>query len=425
MRIEQTSLPKSQIEFMFALTPADYESYLHQAAEEMSKNKPLAGFRPGKAPFEMIKKQVGETALLQAAVEILVPKILARAIVDRKIESVGQPEVNLEKIAPGNDLIFKARVSIIPEIVVTDWHAVTITKKSIIIEEKQIDAVIESVQKNQAKETRVNRASTKADKLHIDMDTLLSGVPVEGGQAKNHHVYLNENHYIPGFPEELVGLSENDEKSFFLPFPKDHYQKNLAGKQVDFKVKVKGVFETELPPADDTLAEKVGQKSLAELRALIKTNLTLEAEQKEAQRAEIELFDKILEASKIGELPEVLISSERQKMIAELRARIEEMGIEFEKYLVDIKKTVEELGKEFTVQAEKRAKLSLLLRALARQEKIVFGAEELNKELDAIRSQYADHPNIEDRLKSPDIREYVASTLVNRKVMELLRAQIK
>ncbi|HBW73844.1 MAG TPA: trigger factor [Candidatus Magasanikbacteria bacterium] len=425
MNIKQTVLPKSQIELVFTLTPADYEQYAHHAAEKISNQQTFAGFRPGKAPFEIVKKQVGEIPLMQATVELLVPKVLARAIVDKKIKSVGQPEVNLEKMAPGNDIIFKAIISIVPEITLVDWHTITVEKKPVVIEEKQIDVVIEDSRKGQAKEVRVNRASQKTDKLHIDMDTLLANVPIEGGQAKNHHVYLNEKHYIPGFPEELVGLSENDEKSFSLPFPKDHYQKNLAGKQVDFKVKVKGVFETELPPADDTLAEKMGQKTLVELRALIKTNLTFETEQKEAQRAEIELFDKILSASKIGELPEILIESERQKMIAELRARIEEIGMEFEKYLEQIKKTTDELGKEFTTQAEKRAKLALFLRAIARNEKITFAAEELNKELDAIKIQYTNHPNIEERLKSADIREYVASTIVNRKVMDLLRGQIK
>lgn len=425
MNVEQTVLPKSQIKLVFTLTPADYEQYVRQAAEEISKQQTFAGFRQSKVPFEIVKKQVGEIALLKAAVELLVPKTLARAIVDKKTESVGQPEINLEKMAPGNDLIFKARISIIPEMTIVDWHTITIEKKPIAIEEKQIDLVIEDLRKGQATEIRVNRASQKTDKVSIDMDTLLAGVPVEGGQAKDHHVFLSEKHYIPGFPEELVGLSENDEKSFSLPFPKDYYQKNLAGKQVDFKIKVKGVFETELPKADDALAEKVGQKTLADLRALIKTNLTLEAEQKEAQRAEIELFDKLLAASKIGELPEVLIESEQQKMIAELRSRIEETGMEFEKYLENVKKTVEELAKEFTPQAEKRARLALLLRAIARKEKIIFATEELENELDAIRVQYANHPHIEKRLKSTNIREYVASTLVNRKVMDLLRGQIK
>lgn len=425
MHIEQIALPKSQIELTFTLTPADYDTYLHKAAEEISKAQTIAGFRPGKAPYDIVKKQVGDARILQAAAELLIPKTLARAVVDRTIESVGQPNVSIEKMAQGNDLVFKAKISVIPPITLVDWRTITVEKKPITIEEKQIDVVIDDLRKSQAKEIRVNRASQKADKVSVDMDTLLSGVPIEGGQAKDHGVYLNEDHYIPGFPEELVGLSENDEKSFSLPFPKDHYQKNLAGKKVDFKIKVKGVFEAELPQVNDALAEKVGQKNLIELRAIIQKNLTAEAEQKESQRAEIELFEKILEASKIEDVPDVLIESERQKMIAELRARIEEMGMTFEHYLENIKKTVDELGKEFTAQAEKRAKLALILRAIARQEKVTHNEEELRKEIDALRVQYADHPDIDERLKAPDLRDYVATTIVNRKVTEFLRAQIK
>jgi trigger factor len=127
------------------------------------------------------------------------------------------------------------------------------------------------------------------------MDMFMDGVAVEGGQAKNHQVYLNEAHYIPGFAEELIGLEKDATKSFSLTFTKEHYQKNLADKKVDITVKVTDVFGLEYPTLDDAFAKSIGQESMEKLNEVLRANLLKEAEGKEEQRREIAILDVLIE----------------------------------------------------------------------------------------------------------------------------------
>ena len=151
----------------------------------------------------------------------------------------------------------------------------------------------------------------------IDMDLLIDNVLVEGGQTKDHGVYLNENYYVPGLPEQLIGVKKDEEKEFDLEFPKEHYQKHLAGKKVHFKVKVKDVFERKFPELNDEFAKKLGQENVAKLREVLKQNLQAEADRKENERQEIEMLEAIITKAKFEDIPDVLIDAEKRRIFAD------------------------------------------------------------------------------------------------------------
>jgi trigger factor len=188
-----------------------------------------------------------------------------------------------------------------------DLKKIKVDTKEVKATDAEVNKMLEDLQKMQPKETVKAGASTKEDKLVIDLDMFLDKVPVDGGQAKNHQVYLNEPHYIPGLAEQLVGLAKDDTKEFSLEFPKDHYQKHIAGKKVDFKAKVNEVYQLEYAKLDDEFAKVLGQESLTKLKDLLMANLTREGEKKENERQEIAILDQMIEKTTFGEIPQVLI----------------------------------------------------------------------------------------------------------------------
>jgi trigger factor len=276
----------------------------------------------------------------------------------------------------------------------------------------------------QVKEVLKNGSATKDDKVVIKMEMFKDKVPVEGGQADKHAVYLNEQHYIPGMQDHLVGLKKDDTKEFSLKFPDEHYQKHLAGKNIDFKVIVNDVYELQYPELNDEFAKSLGQENMDKLKTILIQNLTKEAEQRDTQRVDTEIFDSLTASSEFGDIPEVLINSEKQKIFHELKHNLEKYGITMEKYLADLKKTEDEIFKDFTEQAIKRVKAALISRQVALNNNLHAEPAEIEKEIELIKKTYPDDKNVEENIKRPEVKETITVAIQNRKVVAWLREKI-
>lgn len=417
-------LEKSQVELTFTIPPAEFQTDLEKAAVRLSERAAIKGFRPGKAPYEMVKQQLGEGKIMEEALESIVQRTYFEAVKSEKLETVGMPQVKVVKMAPGNELVYTATVALLPEVKLADLTTIKIEKKSPEVGDKQVDEMLESLRKMQPKEEPKAGVATKEDKLTINMDMFIDNVAIEGGQAKNHQIYLSEPHYIPGLAEELVGLKKDDTKEFNLEFPKDHYQKHIAGKKVDFKIKVTDVFQLTYPELNDAFAAALGQKSMAELKKLLLANLSREAESKEDKRVEAEVLDQVIQKSTFSEIPEILIDSEKRKMFYELKSDLDRRGISLDKYLEDIKKTAEEIFKDFTENATIRAKAALVSRTVAIENNIKVEKEDLDKEIELVKQAYPGDKTVEENLKKPEVVDTVAATIQNRKVVALLKEKI-
>ncbi|MBI5254163.1 trigger factor [Candidatus Falkowbacteria bacterium] len=424
-------LDKSQTELTITVSPADCQKHLEKAAVRISERASIKGFRPGKAPYETVKKEVGEMNILNEALETIIQEAFFNAVVSEKLDTVGMPKIDIEKLAPGNDVVFRATVALLPAVKLANIKKISVKKEIKPITEKDVEETLNALRGMHAKDVLKTGIAEKTDKLVIDMDMYLDKVPVEGGQAHDYHVYLSEQHYIPGFNEQLVGLKKDEAKEFSLDFPPTHYQKHLAGKKVDFKVKIKDIFERQLPELDDELAKKLGQEGLAKLKELINSNITAEHEQKAEQKAEIEILDKLIDGSTFGGstalitgIPDVLIDAEKQKMFYELKHNLEHQGITIEQYLEQIKKKQDEVMEGFGAQAEKRAKAALVSRQVAKEQNIVVSDEEIGKEIKVMEDIYKDNKDYLERLKRPEVRDTIAMSLQNKKVMEWLKSAI-
>ncbi len=417
-------LDKSQLEFTFTVKPDEYKKDVEAAAVRMSERAAIKGFRPGKAPFDIVKEQVGEINIMQEALEKIIQKHYFEAVKIEKTQVIGMPKIKVDKLAPGNDLVFTATAALLPKIKLPDLKTISVKSELKKIGETDVNEALGHLQKMQPKEEPKSGPAGKEDKVTIDMNMFIENVPVEGGQAKNHQVYLSEAHYIPGLAEQLIGLKKDDTKEFTLPFPKEHYQKHLAGRKVDFKIKVNEVFTLAYPELDDEFAKALGQDSMQKLKDLLLSNITREAEHKEDQRVEAAILEALIEKSSFDELPEVLIDSEKQKMFYELKADLDRRGVTIEKYLNDIKKSQDQIFKDFAEGAEKRAKAALISREVAIANNIKVDKDDLDKEIKLIKEAYPGDKNVEENIKKSEVLDTIAATIQNQKVISFLREKI-
>jgi len=425
MQIDIKKLPKNEIEISIEVPVEEYKADLEKAAKHLSEHRPIPGFRPGKASYDMVKNSFGEMAIYEEALPDVVRRAYVKAVVDGKYRSYGEPTINVTKLAPGNPIAFTATVALVPEVSsLADFRKIKVKAKTPEVPEKDIDQAVGDLRKVQTKEIRVNREARGGDKIVVDMNLSLDKVPLEGGQTKGHGIYLDEEYYIPGFKEQVLGLKEGDRKAFSLKFPHTHYQKNVAGKDVDFEVTVKEIFELIHPDVDEVFAKSLGQESVAKLRELIKSNMHHESEHKEMQRAEIEMLEKLVEKSRFGEIPDRIVNTEIERMLAELKEGLAERGVEFETYLTNIKKTLGDLKLEFAPQAVKRIKTALIIRDIGEKEKIEVADSEILEEVQNLINQYKENAEAQARIRSEEYHDYLRTTLRNRKVIEMLRKEV-
>lgn len=421
MNIDIKNLPKGEIEITIELSPEELKPYMEKAAEELSQKSKIEGFRPGKAPYDIIRARFGEHAILEAGAERIVIKSYAKALKEKNIITIGSPKIDVKKMAVNNPFIFTATAATVPDTTLGKYKNLEIKKQETKIENEKIEKALADLAKMQSKEVLAERPAGESDKIVVDMDISKDNVPIEGGQAKDMAVILNEEHYIPGFNKELIGLKAGDEKEFDLEFPKEHFQKHLAGSKAHFKVKLKSVFEIQPPKLDDEFAKALGQKSLEELRALIRKNMEHEASHRDEEKWEIEILNKIVENSKFSDIPELLINSEVNKMLEELKQNVARQGVAFEDYLKSINKTPDDFKLEFAPEAIKRIKIALIIREIAKAENIKADDKEVAEETEKMMNAYKDNAEMQKQIKTDDFRDYLKSRIENRKVIEVLK----
>lgn len=419
MKINSKKLEGGKVEIFVELSAEEVAPYMQNAACRLSEKSNLKGFRPGKAPYEIIKQKIGEGAIMQEALDEIIRATYIEAIEKEKLSVIGAPQIDILKNAPNNPLSYKIIVDLMPKVELGDISKITVKKQEVKVSDEKTEQTIKNLAANYSKEKLVNRAIQDKDLVEIDLQLLLDNVPIEGGTANGHKIVIGEPYYIPNFDKKLIGLKADDKKEFEVNFPKEHYNKNLAGKLIKCKVKIKSVFERELPKIDDNFAKTLGKfKNLTDLKKQIKNNLLKEQETKEEQRQELEILEKAVEISTFDEIPESLIKEEVKKMIGELQGNLANQGIKFDNYINHLKKSEGELRKDFLPQAKKRVEIALAIAEDAYKNKITVDEKKIDDEIAKMLSQYPDNYEMQEKIKSENYKNYLRNVMVNKKVIK-------
>ncbi|MFH1597826.1 MAG: trigger factor [Patescibacteria group bacterium] len=422
MKYEIKKLPKNQVQIVVEIPVDAHKPHLEKAAQLLVKDSKISGFRPGKVPYDILKEKLGESAIYQEAAHLIVEKTYPDICQKEKLLTVASPKVEVIKVAPGNPFIYKVIVPLLPRVTLGDYKKFKSQKNKVEVKPEQVEKVLQDLRQMRATEVAADKAIAKGDKAEIDFQIFMDKVAIEGGQGNKFAMIVGEGYFIPGFEDQLIGMTKGQEKKFQLTFPKNYFQKNLANREGDFQVKVVAVYERKLPELNDNFAKTVGNKFLSfnHLKQELTKNLEQEEQRKEDQRFELALLEEIIGRSQFEEIPEILIEAELDKMIAELRAEIESRQLKFDDYLKSIKQSVENLRGEFNDKAIKRVKTALVSREIAETEDIDANDEEVAAEINKTMQLYAGDEDIKKRLATPQYFTYLKNVMISKKVFQFL-----
>lgn len=382
----------------------------------------VAGFRPGKAPLELIEKNLDPQVLQSEFIDQVLNHYYTQAVVKENLRTVGQPEVNLKKFVPFDTFEFEVTVDVLGEVTLPDYTKIKKTKKPVAVDAAQVNEVLESLRTRIADKKPVERAAKDGDEVVIDFKGVDDkGKPVNGADGKDYPLTLGSNTFIPGFEPAVVGVKKGDEKTFTIPFPKDYGVAALQGKKVTFTINAKEVSELVLPKLDDDFASKAtnGQiKTLKELKEDIKKQLSAE-KQNEADRAfETELLRDIAAKTKVA-IPGSVIHDQVLRLEQDEKQNLMYRGQTWEEHLQSEGVTEEEHRERNRKDAEEQVKIGIIIGAIGDKEKIEVTPEELEVRMALLKGQYTD-PSMQAELDKPEGRQDIAARIRSEKIVNKL-----
>ena len=426
MKIEKKTLDASRLELTITVDAEDMKAYVYQASVKISETTKIDGFRPGHVPYDVLRQRVGEMPIYEEAANVAINKTFLAAIKQEKVFFVGDPEIHVEKIAPGNDFMYRAILALLPTITLPDFNKVKkVEKKKIAITEKDVNKGLEELQKMHKKEVVKEGSIEKGDKIEVTFDISRDKVLIENGHYEKFPVLIGENMMIPGFEDAFIGLKKGEKKEFELTFPEKYHEKSLAGQKATFSAAVDSVFRVELPTLDDSFAQTLGKfQRLEELKTQIRDNLQLEAANREEQQHEQEIFETLLKETGFTDIPELLIRSEQDRILAEIKQHMTQQGAKWDDYLSHMKKTEEEMRGGYKNQAIERVKVALISREIAAQQKLTPTTQDIDAEVNQTLQMYEGNADVQQKIQSENYRQHIETMQTNRKVVEFLKKNI-
>lgn len=421
MNVTTTPAPKSTILLEIELPPERLKRAVDHAVVHLARRTKIPGFRPGKAPRNVLERALGAGAVLDDAVDHLVQDAYRDALIEQRILPLANADVEIVQAEEGKPLIFKATVQVRPEVTLGDYRDFRFSPEIETIDEPKIDKVIDELRDQNATLAPVEgRGAANGDYAVIGFEGTRDGVAFDGGTSERMPLIVGEERLIPGFETHLVGLAVGDAAEFDITFPADYGEVELAGKDAHFSVTVKELREKILPDADDDFAQSMGPfADMAALRSEVATRLAGNA----LDKARHEFSDKIIEYA-VGnaslDLPDILVDQEVEVMHDEFRASLARQGIGEEAYLKVVEKSEADLHAEFRPGAEHRAKVLLVLGKIAEVEGIEIPEPDVEAEVDRARARYAGEKKLLGYFESDRGRNFIRSTLRRSRLVEKL-----
>ncbi|MFA6171219.1 MAG: trigger factor [Patescibacteria group bacterium] len=423
MNVQKQNLGKSQVELTVEISVEEFAPYVEKAVEKIAKDIKIDGFRPGHAPADMVKKKVGEITILEEAANLAINKTIGEVFREhlKDEQPIGQPDVRITKLAPNNPMEYKVAVVLLPSVELGEYKNFGLKKDEVKVSDEDVNKVVDQLREMKVKETPVEREIKEGDKVIADIEMFLDKVPIEGGQGKNAFVIIGKSNIVPGLDKKLIGGKKGDTREFSLPYPDNFHQKNIAGKMVEFRVKINDVFEREIPELDDDLVKTFGAKNPEELKKNIADSLKQEKNQQTEVKLDADIMERIVKGSKYGDIPETLVNEEAHALMHEIEHQIQGQGGKFEDYLASLKKSKAEFMLDLAPEAMRRVKMGLALREIIKKEKIDVPMAEVDKRQEELIKQYKGYEKVEERVKSDDYKRQLYSAMLNQKAVENLR----
>ncbi|MCI2057012.1 MAG: trigger factor [Oscillibacter sp.] len=402
-------LEKNEVALTIEVGAEQFEAAVEKAYYEKRKDIRVPGFRPGKAPRQLIEKMYGEGVFYSDAIDNVWFDAYKSAIEEEKLQIVGDPKVELVGEVTKDGFTFKATVPVYPEVTLGQYKGLSAAKAEVKVSAADVDEKLKELTDRNTRLVSADREAKNGDVAVIDYKGTENGRAFEGGTAENYSLELGSGSFVPGFEEQVVGMKAGEEKDIDITFPED-YHKDLAGKAVVFHVKVNEVKEKEIPALDDEFAKDVSEfDTLKDLKADLKKKITAEREDAAKQGFEDLLMQQIAD-NITCDVPDAMVETQAKRFLDNFRTQIQSQGIPYEQYLKLTKMDENKLLEDAKEPALKQVRVDLALAAIIKEEKIEVTDDEIEAEYKDLAEKYGmDVETVKKYLQKDAIEDQVKS----------------
>ncbi|MDD3187048.1 MAG: trigger factor [Bacilli bacterium] len=399
----------------------EWKEALDKAFDKANKKAKIDGFRPGKAPKEVFLKKYGVESLYMEAADLVIDAAYKKMLEDNKdLELVAQPDMTVKSVDETH-IEFNFKLTLKPEVKLGKYKGLGVKKETVKVTKEEVDHEIEHMRSHYAESIVKDGAAAKGDTVVMDFEGFKDGVAFDGGKAENYSLELGSNSFIPGFEDQLIGLSKDEEKEVEVTFPEDYHEASLKGAKATFKVKIHEVKTTVIPEVGKEFFEDLGMEgidTLEKLEAQVKENIKTK---KEAD-AENKYIDNLLEAAAKNtevNIPQAMINDETNRMINQYKQNLSMQGLTLEQFYQFTNSNEDALKEQMKSEAELRVKFRLMLEEIAKAEKVEITDEDADKEAIELAKKY--QMEKDEFLKLFGGLDMVKYDLKMRKAIEVLK----
>ncbi len=392
------------------------EKGVNAAYLKQRKNIQLPGFRKGKAPRKMIESMYGPHVFYEDGLEEIFPEIYEEAVINHGVKAVGRPSLTDMSISEEGIVTLTLTTEVYPEVTLGEYKGIEAPKAEVSVTDEQVEAELKTMAQNVASTETVERAAEMGDTANINFEGFDNGVPFDGGKGDNFDLKLGSGSFVPGFEEQVVGMSAGEEKDIDITFPED-YHAELAGKAVVFHVKCNKVTTTTVPVMDDEFAKDVSEfETLEELKNDIRAKALENAEKQAASAFEQACIDKASENCTV-DMPKALVEAELDTQMERFAYQLQMSGYSVEAYAKMMGGDLNTMRNAFRPAAEKQAKTNVMLAKIVEVEGLTVTEEDIAAEYESLAATYS----LElDKVKSMVPVEEIKANLETRKAVKVI-----
>ena len=367
---------------------AEMETAINKVYLKVRKDIAMPGFRKGKAPRMVIEAAYGKHVFYEDAIEELFPEIYKDCVLTQDIKPVGRPSVSAMNIEEDGSVTLTVDTDLYPEVTLGEYKGLEVEKAEAAVAQSEVDAEIDRMAQNVARITTVERPAQDGDTAVIDFEGFKDGVAFEGGKGESYELKLGSHSFIPGFEEQVVGMSAGEEKEINVTFPEDYHASELAGAPVVFKVKVHEVKETVVPEKDDEFVKDVSEfDTMAELRADIENRILTEKQAGIDRAFENAAIAKAVENMTV-EIPDSMVDEELEREMERMDYELRAQGASLQAYANMMGGSLDTIKNSLRPGALNTVKTNVMLDAVVDAEKIEVSDEECEEEYKKLAESY-------------------------------------
>lgn len=414
----------NQVKIAFEIASEKFDEAVQKAYLKVRGKVNVPGFRKGKAPRKLIESMYGEGVFYDDAFDILFPDEYEACVKEHDIKPVDRPEVDeVEQIGVGKELKFTVKVFVKPDVELGSYKGIKAVKYVHQVTDEEIDdRIAQDVEKATTMADVTDRAVENGDTVNLNYAGTVDGVAFAGGTADNQTLEIGSGHFIPGFEEQMIGMSIGEEKDLQVKFPEEYHAEELKGKDAVFHVKVNGIQTKVKPELDDEFAADVSEfDTFVAYKQSIMDELNDKAQKNAAVQLENDLVQQAVDASDC-DIPEAMINDEVDVMIREMKMRMMYQGFRYEDYLQYTGQTEDQIKEMYLPEGKNRVKMQLVLEAMVKAEKIEASQEDIenvikeeaqrmNRDVEEFKASLSDRQ-----------KDYLKENAEIRKVVDLMVA---